>query len=164
MTLEELRAKIPGFKCKPGCAYCCSCHCLMSEMELLRIKARYPDIKLPPPDFVCGNIMLWDSCMFLTIGPEEQNKTGLVPVVRPVDFPYTHCAIHEERPIRCRTYGGTVDKSSIYCCQLGCHPEKPLTNLEVQELIWEYEKMIEGQPQYLTFGLIDGEMRPVTEK
>jgi len=142
MTLDELRAKIPSFECIEGCADCCCYHCTMSESELIRMRERYQNIDVKAPDYICDNVQVWEYCMFVK--------------------PDASCAVYEQRPMRCRLFGVTKDKGSQYACPHGCGPDEPWT--EEQLLAWmrEYEKLTAGQPEYITFGLVDGQIKPIT--
>lgn len=137
MTLEELRAKIPTFECKEGCGECCTCHCAFAAEEAARIGTA----EMGPADFTCGPLKYWEFCMFLT--------------------PDNRCGIYDERPIRCRLFGTVADKDSIYGCPHGCAPEKPLTDEQAQRIALEYEELTKGQPEFHTFGMIDGKLRPI---
>lgn len=112
----------------------------MSEMEVQRISGKYR-LQLNP-DFRCGDLEYYEFCMFLG----KDNR----------------CVVYEERPIRCRLFGCTDEKDSIYKCPHGCQPEAPWTEEELQEVLKEYQNLVDGQNEYVTFGLFNGQLRPIT--
>jgi hypothetical protein len=42
-----------------------------------------------------------------------------------------------------------------------CKVEKPLSDEEINWFLEEYFKIVAGEPEYKTFGLIDGYMKPI---
>lgn len=83
---------------------------------------------IPPPAVICT-----EGCGWLTEGK---------------------CGVYEARPFRCRTFGLTDDKESIYYCPIGCEPERALSDKEIVDLINEYESITANECHTLTvFGV-----------
>jgi len=77
VDIEQLRQRIPGMRCVPGCVACCN-HVPWSKDEKERMLARWPE---KSSNWYNVHSL---KCPFVT-------EDG--------------CSIHEERPITCRMFG-----------------------------------------------------------
>jgi hypothetical protein len=105
--LEDLYAKIPGFKCKETCIDCCG--------------------EVPCCDSEWVNILKYIETKGIVPFPPGEGK--ICPFAHPVDG----CMVYPVRPLICRLFG-SCEESGMKCPH-GFKPDQPLTEIETMQLV-----------------------------